>query len=71
MSQTTNTENLGPVENTETVRPVAREEMTKFQWTWNEMKKNKTAYFMLAPFFILFIIFTVLPVFLSIILSRS
>ena len=41
------------------------------QWTWKEMKKNKTAYFMLAPFFILFIIFTVLPVFLSIILSLT
>ena len=71
MSQTTNTENLGSVENTETVRPVAREEMSKFQWTWNEMKKNKTAYFMLAPFFILFIVFTVLPVFLSMILSLT
>ena len=45
--------------------------MSKMQWTWKEMKKNKTAYFMLAPFFILFIIFTVLPVFLSIILSLT
>ena len=45
--------------------------MTKMQWTWKEMKRNKTAYFMLAPFFILFIIFTVLPVFLSIILSLT
>ena len=71
MSQTTNTENLGSVQDTETVRPVQREEMSKFQWTWNEMKKNKTAYFMLAPFFILFIIFTVLPVFLSMILSLT
>ena len=60
MSQTTNVENLGPAEEAATVRPVQREEMTKFQWTWNEMKKNKTAYFMLAPFFILFIIFTAL-----------
>ena len=45
--------------------------MSKLQWTWKEMKKNKTAYFMLAPFFILFIIFTVLPVVLSIILSLT
>ncbi len=45
--------------------------MSKLQWTWKEMKKNKTAYFMLAPFFILFIIFTVLPVLLSIILSLT
>ena len=45
--------------------------MSKLQWTWKEMKKNKTAYFMLAPFLILFIIFTVLPVFLSMILSLT
>ena len=45
--------------------------MSKFQWTWKEMKKNKTAYFMLAPFFLLFVIFTVLPVVLSIILSLT
>ena len=45
--------------------------MSKFQWTWKEMKKNKTAYFMVAPFFLLFIIFTVLPVVLSIILSLT
>ena len=35
------------------------------------MKNNKTAYFMLAPFLILFIIFTVLPVVLSIFLSLT
>ena len=35
------------------------------------MKNNKTAYFMLAPFFLLFIIFTVLPVFLSMFLSLT
>ena len=45
--------------------------MSKLQWTWKEMKKNKTAYFMLAPFLLLFIIFTVLPVVLSIILSLT
>ena len=45
--------------------------MSKLQWTWKEMKKNKTAYFMLAPFFLLFVIFTVLPVVLSIILSLT
>ena len=35
------------------------------------MKNNQTAYFMLAPFLLLFIIFTVLPVVLSIILSLT
>ncbi len=52
-------------------RPVQRSEMSKIQWTWKEMKRNKTAYFMLAPFLILFIVFTVLPVFLSMILSLT
>jgi len=56
---------------TETKRPTQRSEMSKFQWTWKEMKRNKTAYFMIAPFFLLFIIFTVLPVLLSIILSLT
>ena len=57
--------------NAETKRPVQRSEMSKLQWTWKEMKNNKTAYFMLAPFFILFIVFTVLPVFLSMLLSLT
>ena len=52
-------------------RPLARDEMSKLQWTWKEMKRNKTAYFMLFPFLILFIIFTVLPVILSMILSLT
>ncbi len=55
--------------NAETTRPVKRSEVSKIRWTWEEMKNNKTAYFMLAPFFLLFIIFTILPVFLSMILS--
>ena len=33
------------------------------------MKNNKTAYFMIAPFLLLFIVFTVLPVLLSVFLS--
>ena len=31
-------------------KPVSRKDMTKWQWTWKEMKRNKTAYFMIAPF---------------------
>ena len=57
--------------NAETKRPVKRSEVSKLRWTWEEMKNNKTAYFMLAPFLLLFIIFTVLPVFLSMILSLT
>ena len=56
---------------TEANRPVKRSEVSKLRWTWQEMKNNKTAYFMLAPFMLLFIIFTVLPVVLSIILSLT
>ena len=55
----------------ETKRPTQRAEMSKMAWTWKEMKNNKTAYFMLAPFLLLFIVFTVLPVVLSIILSLT
>ena len=50
-------------------KPVSRKDMTKAQWTWREMKKNKAGYFMVAPFFILFFVFTVVPVFISMILS--
>ena len=57
--------------NAETKRPVKRNEVSKLRWTWQEIKNNKTAYFMVAPFLLLFIIFTVLPVFLSIILSLT
>lgn len=37
----------------------------KWAYTWNEVKRNKAAYFMLAPFMILFLIFTVAPVIMS------
>lgn len=53
----------------EVKRPVSRKDMTKWQWTLKEIKRNKTAYFMVAPFMILFFIFTVLPVLMSIVLS--
>ena len=50
-------------------KAVSRKDMTKAQWTWHEMKNNKTAYLMVAPFMILFLIFTVVPVVMSIFLS--
>ncbi len=61
MSETTKTAEIR--------RPVSRKDMTKWQWTLKEIKKNKTAYIMIAPFMILFFMFTVLPVGLSIVLS--
>lgn len=60
-------QNAAAVESTP--KPVARKDMTKAQWTLKEIKRNKTAYLMIAPFMILFLIFTVFPVLLSIILS--
>jgi multiple sugar transport system permease protein len=43
--------------------------MTKAKWTLIQIKKYKVAYLMIAPFFILFFLFTVIPVVLSLILS--
>ena len=54
---------------TATKKAVARKDMTKAQWTWNEIKKNKAAYFMVLPYMLIFTCFTVLPVVLSIFFS--
>lgn len=48
-----------------------RHEMTKAEWTWFLVKRNKTAYFMIAPFMILFFIFTIIPIVLSLFLSLT
>jgi len=50
-------------------QPVLRKDKSKLQWTWMEMKKYKVAYAMIAPFFLLFFVFTVVPVLLSVVLS--
>lgn len=50
-------------------QPVLRKDKSKLQWTWIEMKKHKVAYLMIAPFFLLFFVFTVVPVLLSVVLS--
>ncbi len=55
--------------NTAQKKAVSRKEMTMAQWTWKEMKRNWVAYCMVAPFMILFTVFTVLPVLLSIVIS--
>ena len=47
----------------------SRSEMTKGQWLWKEMKRNKVAYLMVAPFMLIFALFTVIPVVLSIVIS--
>ncbi len=50
-------------------QPELRKQKSKLQWTWIEMKKHKIAYAMIAPFFLLFFVFTVVPVLLSVVLS--
>ena len=54
---------------TTTKKAVARKDMTKAQWIWKEMKRNWVGYAMVAPFVILFTLFTVVPVLLSIAFS--
>ena len=54
-----------PAEN-EKRRPTARKDMTKAQWTLKEMKRNYVAYIMVAPYYLVFTLFTVAPVALSI-----
>ena len=53
----------------ESKKPVSRKDMTMAQWTIKEMKRNYIGYVMLAPFYILFLTFTILPVVLSVVLS--
>ncbi len=50
-------------------KAVVRSEMTRAQWTWNEMKKNWVGYAMVAPYMLIFTLFTVVPVLLSIVIS--
>ncbi len=50
-------------------KPVSRSEMTKWQWTRKEMTKNWVAYCMVAPYMLIFVVFTVFPVVLSLILG--
>ena len=50
-------------------KAVSRKDMTMAQWTWKEMKRNWAAYVMVAPFMLIFAMFTVAPVVLSIVFS--
>ena len=56
-------------EKTATKKAVSRKDMTKAQWMWKEVKRNKVAYLMVAPYMIIFTLFTLIPVALSMILS--
>lgn len=50
---------------------VSRKDMTKAQWTLHQMNVNKIGYFMIAPFMILFLLFTIIPVALSLVLGMT
>ena len=52
-------------------KAVVRKDMTRLQWTWHDMKRNKVAYLMVAPYMIIFTCFTVLPVVLSAVISLT
>ena len=54
---------------TATKKAVARKDLTRFQWTLKEMKRNKVAYLMVAPYMLIFTCFTLLPVVISIFMS--
>ena len=50
-------------------KAVARKDMTYRQWIWKEMKRNRIAYLLIAPYLLVFTIFTIVPVLLSIVIS--
>lgn len=53
------------------LKPTARKDMTMWQWTWKEMKRNYVAYLMCFPFFAIFTLFTIGPVLLSMFFSLT
>ena len=50
-------------------KAVARKDMTYRQWIWKEMKRNWIAYLLIAPYVIIFTLFTIFPVVLSFVIS--
>ena len=50
-------------------KAVARKDITYGQWVRREMKRNWVAYLMIAPYVVIFTLFTVVPVFLSAVIS--
>lgn len=50
-------------------KAVARKDLTYRQWVWKEMKRNWVAYLMIAPYMLIFTLFTIVPVILSFVIS--
>ena len=57
--------------NQQQAAPKLRKDMTKWEWTLREMKVNKVGYLMVAPYYIVFVLFTVVPVLVSLFLSLT
>lgn len=54
---------------TKASKQAASRELTKTQWKLKEIRQNWVAYLMVAPYMVLFTLFTVVPVVLSIVIS--
>ena len=50
-------------------KAVARKDLTYRAWIWKEMKRNWVAYAMIAPYMLVFTMFTIVPVVLSFVIS--
>ena len=50
-------------------KAVARKDMTYGQWIWKEMKRNWVAYLLILPYVLIFTLFTIVPVILSMVIS--
>lgn len=50
-------------------KAVARKDVSRWSWTWMMMKQYRIGYLMIAPFMIIFFIFTIIPVAASLLLS--
>ena len=50
-------------------KAVARKDITYREWIWKEMKRNWVAYLMVAPYLVVFTLFTIVPVALSFVIS--
>lgn len=50
-------------------KAVARKDVSRWSWTWMMMKQYRIGYLMVAPFMIVFFIFTIIPVVASLLFS--
>ncbi len=50
-------------------KAVSRKDMSKIRWTLKEMRVNWLAYAFIAPYYLIFLTFTIIPVFVSFFLS--